>query len=73
MVIIIKNREVAKMPGRKQEFPMNSKQQNFAFEVAQEIGVTGKKQRKPGLAAPSTGADALQKDALTKTDYVPKY
>ncbi|MEG6615264.1 hypothetical protein V6C27_02325 [Peptococcaceae bacterium 1198_IL3148] len=64
----------------KRDFPMNDKQQNFAFEVAQEIGVSGKKQRKPGLTAPSTGADALQKDALTKTDhgndterFVPKF
>lgn len=49
---------------RKTEFPMNANQQNFMFEVAQEIGLEGKKQPVPGLKAPLTGADAL-----TKTDH----
>lgn len=53
----------------KNEFPMNAKQRRFAFEVAQELGINDINQRKPGLSAPTTGADALMEDALTKTDY----
>ncbi|MTI79826.1 MAG: hypothetical protein FH758_02915 [Firmicutes bacterium] len=49
---------------KKTEFPMNPVQRKFMFEVAQEMGVIGEEQRKPGLTAPSTGADAL-----TKTDH----
>ncbi|MBO8136602.1 MAG: hypothetical protein H0Z40_00430 [Desulfotomaculum sp.] len=52
------------MANKKQEFPMNLKQREFMFEVAQEMGISGRRQRKPGLSAPSTGADAL-----TKTDH----
>lgn len=53
----------------KKEFPMNTKQRRFAFEVAQELGIDHINQSKPGLSAPVTGADALMEDALTKTDY----
>ncbi|MBM7856193.1 hypothetical protein JOC37_002626 [Desulfohalotomaculum tongense] len=49
---------------KKTEFPMNNEQREFMFEVAQEMGVFGRVQRKPGLTAPSTGADEL-----TKTDH----
>lgn len=53
----------------KKEFPMDRKGPRFAYEVAQELGTDGTKQSKPGITAPSTGADALTEDPIDKIGY----